>query len=232
MEEMEIHKLIGCCVDYFTGACYTLNRIHVYHSIWRRGILRYMEDSCITMYSSTVGQDFIRQCIPARNNLTPKERELIRGIQVLDDYLNLGYIRKSIVVPVQHRLDGLIGVEMQKLINHLTILRRCKDTINGYKLSLSSFLGHLTNEGVASVDEISECHILRFISTKENNKINVASALRVLFRYWYTEHIISIDHESILKAYKWKKKERIPSCYTSDELKKNRKIRPSEQRCQ
>ena len=219
MKEVEINELIDCCVNYFENACYTRRRIYNYKMLWKKGILCFMAEKTVMMYSPDVGKSFIDECV-SKAKLDHEDREKIRSIQVLDDYLDLGYIRKNVFTPVKHALDGRIGEEMQKLINHLRNLRRSEVTIKDYELYLSNFLKYLNRVNVTSVEAISEYHILKFISNSENNKINIVSALRVLFRYWFEKHIICTDKEQILKNYKWTKKERIPSFYTPEEVSK------------
>lgn len=216
---MEINELIECCVSYFTNACYTRQRIYKYKSLWNSGILKFMAEKAETIYSPDVGKDFVREKV-SKENIGHEERERIRSIQVLDDYLNLGYIRKRVFVLVRHALDGEVGSQMQKLINHLRNLRRSEITVRDYELYFSYFLKYLNHANVVSVEAISEYHILKFISTRENNKVNIVSSLRVLFRYWFDNHIIHTDKEQVLKNYKWTKKERIPSFYTSGEVAK------------
>ncbi len=217
MKRMKIQKLTECCINYFTGTCYTTNRIEKYKSLWHNGIFKYMHDKSQTVYTPSVGAAFIDEGV-SKKNLRHEEREKIRSIQVLDDCLNLGYIRKNTVVPVRHRLEGPIGDEMRKLVTHLRNLRRSEITIKDYELYLSYFLRYLETEGVQTPENISEHHIIKFVSTRENNKINIVSSLRVLFRFWFDQRIIKDDKESILKSYKWTKKERIPSYYTPEEV--------------
>ena len=219
MKQMEINSLISCCVDYFENACYTANRISKYRSLWRNGIVRYMKEKSITMYSPEIGSRYIGEQV-SREDMKHEEREKIRSVQVLDDYLNLGYIRKNTQKHVEHVLDGPVGLEMQKLINHLRDLRRTETTIADYKLYLSCFLKYLTSNHVSNVNEISEHHIIKFISTRENNKVNIVSTLRVLFRYWFDNHVIAEDKEALLRNYKWTRKERVPSYYTPEEVAK------------
>jgi site-specific recombinase XerD len=164
-----------------------------------------------------VGQKYIRDCIPS-NNLLHEDREKIRSIQVLDDYLILGYIRRRTIAPVKHTLYGEIGLQMQKLITHLQSLRRSSVTIKDYELYLNRFLVFLNQSGVYSMNGISERHILEFLSTTENNKINVVSSLRGLFRFWFESHITDGHFEDILRSYKWVKREKIPSFFTADEV--------------
>ncbi|MDD3208576.1 MAG: hypothetical protein PHD69_03845 [Bacteroidales bacterium] len=81
--------------------------------------------------------------------------------------LNLGHIRKRCFTPVYHRLDGELGLEMEKLVTHMTNLRRSATTIGDYRLYLSEFLQHLENAGVHHLSEIAEHHINTLSLTSE-----------------------------------------------------------------
>lgn len=216
--EQEINKLIHDCIQFFSSKCYTQNRIDRYRYLWQYGILRYMKEKNLPSYTPSLGQQYITDCIPG-DNVRPYDRDKIRSIQVLDDWLNLGFIRKRSVIPVNHPLYGEIGLEMQKLINHLQSLRRSSVTIKDYQLYLNNFLVYLNRSGIYTLKGITERHILDFVSTTENNKINVVSSLRVLFRYWLENHLIETDFDLVLKSYKWVKHEKVPSFFTVDEVR-------------
>jgi len=216
--QQEITKLIQDCLLFFSSNCYTQNRIDKYRSLWKNGILRYMKEKSLSLYTPSLGQEYVTTYIP-RDNLRHDDREKIRSIQVLDDYLNLGYIRKRTTVPVRHTLEGEIGLQMQKLIVHLQSLRRSTVTTKDYELYLNRFLVFLNHSGVYSVSGISERHILEFLSMTEYNKINVVSCLRVLFRFWFESQITDGNFEEILRSYKWVKQEKIPSFFTANEVR-------------
>lgn len=216
--ERDINQLIQDCLQFFSINCYTQHRIDKYRSLWKCGILRFMKEKDLTRYTPSLGQQYISDCIPS-DNLRHEDREKIRSIQVLDDCIILGYIRKRSVNPVNHPLDGEIGLEMQKLINHLHSLRRSSVTIKDYQLYLNSFLVYLNRSGIYALKGISERHMLDFVSTTENNKINVVSSLRVLSRYWFENHLIETDFDLVLKSYKWVKHEKVPSFFTVDEVR-------------
>ena len=216
--EQEINKLIHDCLQFFSSKCYTQNRIDRYRYLWQYGILQYMKEKNLSYYTPSLGQQFITDCIPC-DNVRPYERDKIRSIQVLDDWLNLGFIRKRSVIPVNHPLYGEIGLQMQKLINHLQSLRRSSVTIKDYQLYLNSFLVFLNRSGIYTLKEISENQVLEFLSTTENNKINVVSSLRVLFHFWFENQIIETDFEDVLKSYKWVKHKKVPSFFTVDEVR-------------
>ena len=217
MEEVNILELTERCIKYFQRQCYTRNRITVYKSLWRNGIIRYMSQKGIESYSPSVGAEFVSTC-HFHGTIRPQEREKIRSIQVLDDMLKLGYIRKRCFTPVFHALDGEVGAEMEKLITHLTNLRRSMVTIKDYRLYLSEFLMHLNERNVKHVSAITEKDILTFVSSHPTNKVNIVSALRVLFRFWREEHIVDDRFEELFDTYKTHKPERIPSYFTANEV--------------
>ena len=217
MEEVKILELTERCIKYFQKQCYTRNRITVYKSLWRNGIIRYMSQKGIESYSPSVGAEFVSTC-HFHGTIRPQEREKIRSIQVLDDMLKLGYIRKRCFTPVFHALDGEVGAEMEKLITHLTNLRRSMVTIKDYRLYLSEFLMHLNERNVKHVSAITEKDILTFVSSHPTNKVNIVSALRVLFRFWREEHIVDDRFEELFDTYKTHKPERIPSYFTANEV--------------
>ena len=217
MEEVKILELTERCIKYFQEQCYTRNRITVYKSLWRNGIIRYMSQKGIESYSPSVGAEFVSTC-HFHGTIRPQEREKIRSIQVLDDMLKLGYIRKRCFTPVFHALDGEVGAEMEKLITHLTNLRRSMVTIKDYRLYLSEFLMHLNERNVKHVSAITEKDILTFVSSHPTNKVNIVSALRVLFRFWREEHIVDDRFEELFDTYKTHKPERIPSYFAANEV--------------
>lgn len=217
MEEVNILELTERCIKYFQRQCYTRNRITVYKSLWRNGIIRYMSQKGIESYSPSVGAEFVSTC-HFHGTIRPQEREKIRSIQVLDDMLKLGYIRKRCFTPVFHALDGEVGAEMEKLITHLKNLRRSMVTIKDYRLYLSEFLMHLNERNVKHVSAITEKDILTFVSSHPTNKVNIVSALRVLFRFWREEHIVDDRFEELFDTYKTHKPERIPSYFTANEV--------------
>jgi len=215
--EQEIEKLTNDCLAYFNSHSYTQNRIDKYKSMWKNGILTYMQEKGLMTYTAAMGEEFILTFI-RDGYVTAGKRDYIRSVNVLTDFMNLGYIRKRTFVPVEHSLHGEIGQKMQALIAHLQSLRRSRTTIYDYRLYLHRFLTFLEHEQVYTVLGIHERHILKFVSTMENNKVNIVSVLRVLFRFWYENHVIIERFDELLDNYKWVKQEKIPSYYTAAEI--------------
>ncbi len=217
MKEQEIQTLIGQCIAFFQENNYSRNRIGVYKTLWRHGIVPFMEARGLRKYQTSVGAMYIETC-HRNGTVRQQEREKIRSIQVLDDMLLTGHIRKRCLTPVYHRLDGELGKDMEKLIQHLTNLRRSRTTIGDYRLYLSEFLHHLESEGVRHKENIAENHIVSFVLAHPTNKVNIVSALRVLFRFWKEEGLLERDFSQFFESFRVRHPERVPSFFTKEEV--------------
>ena len=217
MQNENIQNLMERCMTFFRDNSYTEHRISRYKSLWRTGIIRYMTENNIDNYSHSVGTDFISTC-HNEDKVLPQNLEKIRSVQVLDEMLSLGYIRRRRITHVFHELKGPIGMEMEKLISHLTKLRRSQKTIKMYRLYLSDFLTYLNVTGVKTVAEIAENHILTFISSRNAGQENIMTTLHNLFRFWWEHHIVNGNLDDFIESYKLRKKEKIPSFYTPEEV--------------
>ena len=214
----EIIKLTNDCLDYFNRNGFTQDRIDDYASMWKKGILAWMQERSLTEYTAELGEEFIHSFI-REGYVTTRERDYIRSVEALTEFMNFGYVRnRRTHLPVEYPLDGEIGRQMRKFIAHLRALRRCRSTIHDYELYLHRFLTFLKHERVFTVSSISERHILKFVSTMENNKIIIVSCLRVLFRFWHEQRIITARFHELLEHCKWVKHEKIPSFYTAAEI--------------
>ncbi|GAI82656.1 unnamed protein product, partial [marine sediment metagenome] len=63
-----------------------------------------------------------------------------------------------------------------------------------------------------------EEYILSFVSTQTNSQIGIVSTIRFFLRFLYEERIIQNDLSTVLQHYKWVKKEKLPSVYTTKEV--------------
>lgn len=217
MKEIEIQNLIGQCIAFFQENNYTQRRICVYKGLWRHGIVPFMEAEGLKMYNQGIGAMFIETC-HHNGKIRPQEREKIRSILVLDDMLTTGSIRKRCYTPVFHRLDGELGRDIEKLIRHLQNHRRSAITVNNYRLYLSEFLYYLEMEGVHHKEEIAEKHIVSFVLAHPTNKVNIVSALRVLFKFWHEEHILERDFSLFFEMFRVRHPERVPSFFNKEEV--------------
>lgn len=215
-KDQTISVLIKDCVRYFEQNRYTVHRVERYKTMWRNGICRYMEDKGIRHYDPTVGNDFIQDTISSV--VTPAERDVIRSISVLTEMQETGRVSKRTVHKVPREFIGSIGVAIKGFISWLEKVRRSRSTINNHYLYLHRFNQYLENNEVHRLKDIGQDHILSFVSTQTNNNVNVASSLRVFFRFAHEEKFLDRDWSWVLKNHKWIKREKLPSVYTAEEV--------------
>jgi len=174
-----------------------------------------MKKSGITNYSSSIGEEFIHANIS--DIVSPGERDLIRSVSVLNEMQASGKVSKKTVHPITRKLTGEIGEVADRFLHRLKELRRNATTINDHLLYLHRFNQYLNNNDIKLLGDISERHVLSFLSTRTNNNINVVSSLRMFFRYAYEERLLKTDLSYVLTNYKWVKREKLPSFYTAEE---------------
>jgi len=217
-QRQEIIKLTNDCLDYFNRNGFTQDRIDDYTSMWKKGILAWMQEKNVTEYTAELGEEFIDSFI-REGYVTVRERDYIRSVEALTGFMNFGYVRNLRThLPAEYSFDGEIGRQMQKFISNLRLLRRCRTTVRDYEIYLHRFHTFLIHECVYTISSIRERHVLKFVSTVENNNINLVSSLRVLFRFWYEQRIITECFHELLDNFKWVKQEKIPSFFTTAEI--------------
>jgi len=211
-----IIELVKECEDYFKSHCYTVSRIQRYKSMWKHGIEKYMIANQRTDYDREVGESFIRERLSPR--VSPGERDIMRSVRVLSEYLETGSVSKKSVHCRILELPGETGVCAQLFIDNQKRERRSKSTLDSYRLYLHYFITHLNRLGIESVTDIREEHILRFLSSLTNNTINIASTLRLFFRFLYAEKKTLTDLSYIFTGYKFERREKLPSVYRKEEV--------------
>ncbi len=213
----EITGLIERCIQLMVTEGYSQSTINQYKFSWECGILVYMKSQETTFYTSLLGANFIREYFSEDDN-SLKFKVIRRSIRFLDNYIKFGDIRYSPLTPVEYTLYGEIGKYMQLFIDNLNSLNRSPFTIKKYKLYFYRFIVYSDSKGVHTLTEITEQHILNFISTSANAKMNIIYCLRALFQYLADNRLYVNTYSETLSGFKEYKKEKIPSYYDADEI--------------
>ena len=216
MIKQNIFELVKECENYFESHCYTVNRIYRYKSMWKLGILKYMNENQCIDYDRQVGETFIKDKISSE--VSPGERDFMRSVRVLSEYLETGIVSKKSVHPRIIELPGEVGIHAQLFIENQKRERRSKITLEGHRLYLHYFIIHLNRFKIESVADINEEHILRFLASITNNKTCIASSLRMFLRFLYAEKKTHHDLSYVLSGYKFTKREKLPSVYRKEEI--------------
>ena len=212
-----VQELMDGCVHFFEQQSYSPFRIERYKVLWKSKLLPFMVQKSFIYYSPSVGEEYIRANI-AGSIVTPNERDIIRSINVLGEFQEKGTISKTCRKPISRELSGEIGSLMNRFLLQLESLRRSKITISHHRLYLSRFLFYLKTKQISAIEEVREEYILTFFSTQTNHQLVIVSTIRFFFRFLFEERIIQLDLSTVLQHYKWVKKAKLPSVYTTKEV--------------
>ncbi len=215
-EKQTVESLIQQCVLYLEQNSFSKARIDCFKSLWKKGIVPYMAKRSIPYYDASVGEQYLLAQIGKMLESTQKNN--IRCIHVLNEIQTTGTLGKRFCNPCSLPFSGQIGQLMEELCLHLESLRRNKKTIRHYRLNLYRLQAFLESYQINEVKDIKEMHITRFLATQTNRSVRIASYLRVFFKYLFENHIITKDLSEPLQQYKWKRKEKLPSVFTSSEV--------------
>jgi site-specific recombinase XerD len=215
--EQEIKSLIRECVAYLREGGYSEPRIGDYHRLWRNGIEKYMNKNSLVSFNATIGEDFLGS-IPRRSD--SYMRTIRRSVYVLTDFLSYDKVRKRIIQHVYHELLGKIGEVAFEFIESQAKLRRSKLTLEKHQRILSYFISHLALKSIVHVSEIKEEDVLSFIASSQNCKDHWLNTTRMFCRFLYEQKHIDMDVEYVIGRNNYPKREKLPSIYDADEIKR------------
>lgn len=163
--------------------------------------------------------EYLENCVNLEKIKEGTRLERIRNIRVLNDMLSLGTIRKTSITPITHRLDGLIGHDMEKFVESFNGKRRSEKTVLHHRRNLCYFLEFLYARDKTSTAEITESDVITYTSACRN-KVSAVTTLKLLFNFWRQTGIVAGFLADFFESFKVKEKERIPSFYSIDEVAK------------
>lgn len=217
MKEQDIHSLIKACVAWLRDDGYSEARIRDYLRFWETGIVKFMEEYSITVYSTDIGERFIDSPLPFDS---PTYRRAVRrSVAVLSDFLVHGRVSRRIVHRVNHELRGEIGDAARAFIASQAELRRNVVTLSEHQRVLSYFIQHLSLKSIHQVSEINEEHVLAFLASSQNSKDKFLNTMRLFCRYLYACKLVDRDIEYVIGRSNLTKREKIPSVYDPAEVK-------------
>ncbi|MEE1079521.1 MAG: site-specific integrase [Bacteroidales bacterium] len=220
MEEIQIEKLVERCETFLRKAGYKESLISRYHYVWRVGIQRYMQERNLAYYNSDIGREYSNNCNDSNGHIRPFDRTLLRSIQMLDDMLDTGCIRRTSRTATKREFCGEIGSQMQDYLHYLAGIRRSKGTIEVYERCLHDFLLYLRDHSVLRIHDISEQCIVGFLQPYTNKQGGFKS-LRRWFSYMEDEGVKPDTFKELFDSFpKLRRHQEVPSFYSVEEIKK------------
>lgn len=216
MVQQDIDSLTNTCIAWLRENGYSETRIRDYLLLWKNGIVKFMEKHAISVYSPTIGDDFIDSPLPF--NSPTYRRAVRRSVAVLSDFLAYGKVSNRIVRRVNHELPGEIGYAAEAFLASQAELRRSKPTLDNHRRVLSYFLEHLSLTAVQNISAINEEHVLAFLASAQNCKDQYLNTTRLFCRYLYASKLVERNIEYVIGRNALGKREKIPSIYDPNEI--------------
>jgi len=196
----------------YSDACIALHQ-----KKWADYLLPYLKEKGITDYTSNIGEEYLGSVL---QTLTPfPKRVLTRSVHLLSAYLETGSIPKRIVHLVEHPLHGEMGEAALSFLEYQMGKRRKEVTIDKHRRILSHFIVFLEMKSKTKISDIEDSDILSFFSTNVNLK-DRCQTMRQFCRFLYVQKYTDIDFEYILAHHRFPTREKLPSIYSADEVRK------------
>lgn len=194
--------------------------LHHYHVLWNR-IQKYMDYREIRILNTTVCNDFLEHTYADQNfsNLTKRDRDMIRAVEVLMEYIESGTIvpKKEVAV-----FEGSIGKLMIQYLAYKANLRLAKHTLEEYERHLSRFLTFLSSKEITDIKAVNQLHILFYLKSLDPRYSSVPHmsirVLRDFFRYLYNQEILDTDISKLVPKDNFRKQPKLPSTYKKREV--------------
>lgn len=212
-----LEELIEHCVQYLEQKSFSIKRIERYKYVCNKKLLPYMHQGSIEYYDVTVGEEYIDSQIVGEI-ITPYQRDIVRCIYALNEFLAKGIVSKHYYKPFTLELGGPVGIEMEKFLLHLAHLRRGKFTINLYRRYLHRLLTFLQSKQVYQLEDLKEDYVTSFLSSSSSVNQDLISAVRMFFNFIAEKGLVKIDYSGSLIYLKSRPVEKLPSVYTKAEI--------------
>jgi len=214
--------------DLTTGAANCLKErlrrtpgtVRHYLVLWNR-IRKFMDSQEIEFLDSTVCSAFFEHTYSDQNfaDLTKRDRDMIKAVEVLDEYINTGTIvpKKEVAV-----FNGSIGRLMTQYLTYKATLRLAIHTLKEYEQHLSRFLAFLSDKEITDIIAVNQLHFLLYLKSLDPRYSSLPHmAIRVIrdfFRYLYNQEILDTDISNLVPKDNFRKQPKLPSTYKKREV--------------
>lgn len=217
MKNKEINTLINECVMQMRIDGYNEKCIERYRRRWQNGIISYLSEKGESQFSTQIGESFLLNVLP---KYAPTTRcEYIRGIYLLDEFMQTGIVRLKIVKLQEFPLDGEIGDVTLQFLNNQREKRISEKTIWKHRSLLYCFVEGLKNKGISKVCDITQEDIISFLDHAQTSKREHFYAIRQFCSFLYKKGLTPINLSYILVGNNFTHREKLPTVYNSDEIK-------------
>ena len=209
-------------VAYLHKLPYSDSRISQYRSAWQRMAV-FMKSNNLQHYSATVEESFINHLIGDRSYdaLDRWEKDIIQCANVLTEFQETGSVKFKRIQKFR-QLKGQVGETMTGYIAYRKSLRIARATIDEYRRYLHRFLHYLNENGIYSIDSLSQQYIMDFISQlgfyTPCTRHRMLSVIKGYFRYLYDHNHMEADYSHLIPKDNFNKQPKLPTVYSKEEV--------------
>lgn len=211
----------------FAQKGYKKSCIKRYNNTWDN-LHKFMEEHGFENYSCDIGEAFLNQRHGGRKyeDLSDREKEVVRHITVLSDITEYGSVRRRVIDNKAIIFPGKTGEPFMRFINDQSTIKR-ESSIKRYKERLYNLYKYLIDEQ-RTISDIDMPFMIRYIEMLERtknacNKNDIVITTRIFFRYLCEKNLIMDTRTeawmSLLRLKRIRSK-KIPSVYTPEEVER------------
>ena len=223
-ELQSLNELTAEFTGYLRKLAYSEKGINTYRSVWRH-LGHYMKANGIEHYTSIVGSTYLNETIALvdKKKLTRWQRNKIRVVTVLSDYIETGTFRKVKKRVAPKRLDGPIGAEIAKYIDHNTRKNSyTTSTVQSTRLYLSVFSTYLNESGIDKLEDFDQNAIGHFVKSlveySNTTRYLIIQKTNQFLKYMYDEEKLLQEHFRMIPRHHFVLQPKLPSYYSKQEV--------------
>jgi integrase len=224
MDRTEIRKNIACVGEILEKGGYSEDTVKQFFRLTNR-LVEFMDKHDIPAFTTEVGFRFLTEQYGYDINKLPdhNEQEIIRHLRKLSEYqLHGTVLLKRSSRP--YAIPKAFSRATEAFVTYRRFEGIIDRNITTISLYLERFFGYLTTHSVTKIPQIKGMHIqgfLRFLtgfsnSTKDHTMRTVRQFMSFCFKNGYHKE----DLSTFAPVVHYEKRARIPSSYTSEEVKK------------
>ena len=214
-KSQQITKLLKLCEEKWVEAGYFPSTVAEFKSIVKSDISSYMKEMGLEKFDSDVGIRYLE----SRKGLKRWQR-LCHCVDFLNAALenpDVPFVKRNIQLRT-YDLYGEIGEIAQKLVGLKRKERVTPVTLTVYRRVLSEFNLSLHLKGIDKISELTELHVMEFLSSLKNNQSQRLFVIRAFCKYLYHEGYVKFELGTFLEGVRSPQREKIPSVYTAQEI--------------
>jgi site-specific recombinase XerD len=218
----EINLVINdACMYLRESLSYAPSIVKLYRKFWKL-LSQFTEQNGYLGYNSDVGKEFLDHFLSDLSPFSYKRyhKNMVRSVRYFNDFYQSG---KITTIPEPEDFSSNIGIAIESYLSHRQSENRFSQrTLHGNRLYMSKFIHYLNAVGITEVEQLNLGTVLQFLQTLDAEQRALKSAciikLRCMFRYWYEQHIITVNFSGQMPKDVYKQQAKLPSVYTASEI--------------